>query len=611
MVIWDSYKNRFEEIDIQKITESYWWLCEKGHSWQASYKNIRVNAHGCPYCTNQKVLVGYNDLLTTEPEIAKEWDFEKNDCVPQDVTRGSTKIVWWICNNGHHYQASINNRTRKGHPGCPYCSGKKVLPGYNDLATTHPVLAEEWDSEKNAPLTPQQVSRGTKKKVWWKCKKGHTWQSSILNRAKGRNCPYCSNKMVLPGFNDLQTMYPDIAKEWNIEKNEGSLPSSVYAKSAKKVWWQCCSGHQWMASISNRTTKGSKCPYCMGKIAIDGENDIKTIRPDLMAEWDWEKNPDPSTLKLYSDKKVWWVCPVGHNYLTSISNRSTGRGCPFCSGNKLIKGQNDLASQRPDIAAEWDFEANGDVGPSDVFSVSGKKYSWQCSKGHKWVASVDSRISGAGCPVCANKVILPGYNDLQTTNPEYLKTWDYQKNSISPTEITRGSSKLVWWLCDKGHSWQASPNARLCGTPDSCPQCGRTTSLPEEYLASMFSFAFSDAQYNTRPPFLKGKEYDAYSPSAKVALEYNGAFFHIGKQDSDIEKLNISKANNVILIRVLEPGLSAGSEYDILLSSKKYKEVLPIAAKRLKKLLEDISGKVIDDSSFVYDYEEFVKQQSS
>lgn len=95
--IWDLQKNGVSEEEARKTKESYWWLCEKGHSWQASYKNIRVNVHGCPYCTNQKVLVGYNDLLTTEPEIAKEWDFEKNDCMPQDVTKGSTKIVWWIC----------------------------------------------------------------------------------------------------------------------------------------------------------------------------------------------------------------------------------------------------------------------------------------------------------------------------------------------------------------------------------------------------------------------------------------------------------------------------------------------------------------------------------
>lgn len=610
-VTWDLEKNGVSEKDVCKANKNYWWLCEKGHSWQAKYKNVRVNKHGCPYCSNQKVLIGYNDLQTTEPEIAKEWDFDKNGCTPQEVTRGSTKKVWWLCSKGHSYQASVNNRTKAAHSGCPYCSGKKVLPGFNDLATTHPDLIGEWDEEKNMPLTPQQVSKGAQKKVWWKCKKGHSWQSSIINRVKGRDCPYCSNKIVLFGFNDLQTMYPNIAKEWNTEKNNGATPNSIYGKSAKKVWWRCPNGHSWEATVASRTIAKSGCPYCAGNLAIAGENDIGTLRPDLMAEWDKERNPSPTEFKIYSDKKVWWICSAGHHYFASISNRNIGRGCPFCSGNKLVQGKNDLASQYPEIAAEWDFEANEGITPSDVFSVSGKKYSWRCQKGHKWVASVDSRISGTGCPVCASKIVLPGYNDLQTTNPEYLKTWDYQKNTISPAEITSGSSKLVWWICDKGHSWKASPNTRLCGAPNSCPQCGRNTSLPEEYLSAMFKLAFPDAQCNVRPPFLKRKEYDAYSPSANDALEYNGAFFHLNKQNEDIIKLKMSKANHVTLIRVLEPGLKPSSDYDILMVSKKYKDALPEAAKQLKKLLEELLKRPIDDSTFLYDYEEFIKRHSA
>ena len=75
--------------------------------------------------------------------------------------------------------------------GCPYCAGKKVLKGYNDLKTVNPTLAKEWNYEKNNGLTPEDVMPNSNKKVWWKCSKGHEWQAMVINRNKGRGCPKC------------------------------------------------------------------------------------------------------------------------------------------------------------------------------------------------------------------------------------------------------------------------------------------------------------------------------------------------------------------------------------------------------------------------------------
>lgn len=128
--------------------------------------------------------------------IIKEWDFSKNESLGFDVNKiscSSGKKVWWICPNGHNWQAMVSNRIRED-AGCPYCSNKKVLKGYNDLATTNPKLASEWNYKKNGFLTPFDITLGSHKRVWWVCSKGHEWLTSVCNRKRNDGCPYCSNK---------------------------------------------------------------------------------------------------------------------------------------------------------------------------------------------------------------------------------------------------------------------------------------------------------------------------------------------------------------------------------------------------------------------------------
>ena len=129
------------------------------------------------------------------------------------------------------------------------------------LLIHNPMLAQEWNYEKNGKLTPASVMPSSNKKVWWKCQKNHEWQTTINSRNSGVGCPYCSNKKVLIGYNDLQTINPKLAKEWNDEKNGDLTPKQFTAKSGKKVWWKCEKGHEWQADIYSRN-KGTGCPQC-------------------------------------------------------------------------------------------------------------------------------------------------------------------------------------------------------------------------------------------------------------------------------------------------------------------------------------------------------------
>lgn len=173
-----------------------WWRCEKGHEWQAGVAS-RVSGCGCPVCAGKKVIAGENDLASRFPIIAAQWCPEKNGSLtPRQVTPSSNKKVWWRCELGHDYQASIAARTVNG-SGCPYCTGRKVLPGFNDLATLEPKLAAQWHPTLNGSLTPEMVTTGSHRRAWWICGLGHVWKAAIYSRTEPQKCgcPICSGRI--------------------------------------------------------------------------------------------------------------------------------------------------------------------------------------------------------------------------------------------------------------------------------------------------------------------------------------------------------------------------------------------------------------------------------
>ena len=128
----------------------------------------------------------------------------------------------------------------------------------NSLAKVHPELVSEW-SERNFPLTPDNITYGSNKRVWWKGSCGHEWQASVKARSKGEGCPICSGARVVEGINDLATVKPKLSLEWS-EKNT-IKPTEVTAGSHKKVIWKCEHGHEWTATVKSRTINKTGCPW--------------------------------------------------------------------------------------------------------------------------------------------------------------------------------------------------------------------------------------------------------------------------------------------------------------------------------------------------------------
>jgi hypothetical protein len=169
-------------------------------------------------------------------------------------------------------------------------------------------------------------------------------------------------------------------------------PTTINAGSSKKLGWKCELGHRWKAQVDSRT-RGNGCPVCSGKAVLSGFNDLATINSQIAAQADgW----DPTTVTFGSNKKLGWKCELGHRWKAQVNNRTSGNGCPVCSGNTVLFGFNDLATTHPEIAGQacgWD--------PTNVIAGSHKKLSWQCELGHQWRAQIKDRTTGRGCPSCA------------------------------------------------------------------------------------------------------------------------------------------------------------------------------------------------------------------
>ena len=308
--------------------------------------------------------------------------------------------------------------------------------------------------------------------IWWKCRHGHEWVSTVDNRHHGNGCPYCSGNLILPE-KSIAAKYPHLLEEWHPTKNGDLSPEEIGPHSMQRPWWICKAGHEWKAYVGNRT-KGATCPHCAGK-AFTSERCLAVRYPELVIEWHPGLNDDltPFDVTYGCDRNVWWRCAQGHEWKAVIKDRSgKGIGCPYCSGKRATPEDN-FAVRFPELAKEWHPTRNGDARPQHFRPFSGKKAWWLCSKinGHEWQARLYDRARPRGCPYCSGRRVGQD-NNLLVLHPELSRQWHPVKNDgLSPGMFRPGSSKKVWWCCATGHEWQADIKSRVQG--NGCLACSR------------------------------------------------------------------------------------------------------------------------------------------
>lgn len=554
-----------------------------------------------------KLIIGKNDLSTRNPKLALEWHPTRNqNLTPSDVAEYTSKRVWWLGQCGHEWDAKVAKRS--GGQSCPYCGNCRILPGYNDLLSQFPKIAAEWDYSKNDSLLPHETTARSNKNISWIDSLGHEWEMTPDKRtSRGQNCPFCAGTRYLKGFNGFEILYPDLAKEWS-PSNPFDYNDSILRDNTK-VWWigTICK-HEWESALGNRKA-GSGCPVCANKLVQKELNSFSSQNPKLLREWDFSKNTkiSPDEITSGSHQKVWWIGLCNHSWYAAIFKRAEGSGCPVCANRTVVRGFNDLATTHPDIAKEFHPTKNGILTLDNLVANSHKNVWWIDSYGHEWTANPHHRSQGTGCPVCAGKQIVIGFNDLASLAPTVSAEWHPTKNGeLTPHNVTVGSGRKVWWLCKENHEYETVISSRV-SRGVSCSRCSETaTSKIQQAFHKELSSLIPDLLCDVRIPVAfntrKSMSVDMVSDAIKVVIEYDGIYYHSGQcsgkpiqwhLDHDEDKTQALLDAGYRVIRIRENGLvHLGMNTDrVLEMDYKYGDSMDIVVDSVRDFIRLQKGK--------------------
>jgi len=422
---------------------------------------------------NQKLLKDYH------PNYLKDWDDSKNLGVDKNkISIGSSRIlISWKCHKcGFEWNQKVDRRILHK-TECKICSGRDRL-----LKFTNPSLFQEIDVLKNKDIDINLLTNKTSRKVWWKCKNGHSWYQNIDTRVKlGSSCKLCKSSKQ-----SIVITHPELINEWDYKKNIGLDPNFLTKGSNKKVWWICKNCDNSFQCVIDKRTRGTNCSKCRKK--IQPKIPISKHFSFLLSEWDYDlnKNIDSNKISEGSNVKVNWKCKNGHSYQMEPYYRTKqGLGCPVCRGLK-VDSSNSLKNLRPEICREWDYNRNT-ILPECVPVNSNLKVWWKCSEGHSWESIIYNRTKskGTSCPKCSGRTTTDK-TSLFYLFPDLMKEWD-PHNSESPELLRPGSHKKVWWKCsnNSNHKWETPVYLRTSKDKIGCPFCSGKYVLREESLGEV------------------------------------------------------------------------------------------------------------------------------
>lgn len=317
---WDYSKNPDPETFSHAAHKDVWWFCENGHNFLNSLPGAtRHSKVRCRECRT---------LSFQHPDLARQWDYSRNKRTPDNVGPG-WGMAHWICPEGHRFEAEVHNRVKPGRDRCPICSGGRVVPGINDLASQRPGLAKLFDAVQNK-RSPETVWAQSDQKLFWRFKCGHSWRGSESTLQKhDYTCPYCANRKHQPGFNGLDVTHPEIARAWS--KTNSLTPDQIFHTNGTIVNWVCLKcNHQFKRAVNSQVRNPDACGVCSGNIIRPGVNDMTALAPELLSQYDAEATGRPAT-EVSVSHKVYWRCPGGHSYPGTLRNMMNSQvRCNVC-----------------------------------------------------------------------------------------------------------------------------------------------------------------------------------------------------------------------------------------------------------------------------------------
>lgn len=554
--LWDFEKNKEMDVDITSSCskKSAYWLCKKcGYNWEAKISSRKVSKGQCPCCETRIVVSkGKTDLFSMVPNLREWYDVEKNiDIDITELSVSSGDEVWWKCPNcSYSWCGPPSGRVVPNNNGydirnCAACAGLRRTLTY---AEEFPELSDRFIVKLNGCTLADIKGEMRKDSFWWYCDNCTTeFESSVDSMIQSRNsaskgCPYCSGKKV-KRENSFAYRHPEVMDEYDPANDID--PYTVTEYSTKNVKWICRTDntHKWSIPFVSRVHGEGTCKVCRGyqygKMFFEEHSECEKY-------YDKAKNEKPFESFTYmSNEEVWWKCDKGHSFTRRIFHMSKIGyfKCAICENMIIQIGENDLASQYPELAKEFDIKKNKMTPQNIMINSSDSEINWICAEGHEFKRSVSSRINQFGeCPVCNRTLLVKGINDFQHTYPQIVGLWDYEMNDRAPDEITDHCNYKFNYKCDKGHHY-AKNLSTIKANDFKCLVCSnKIIILGENSLVDSdfeLSQEFSPIEERKASEFTKES---AYSPLWRCTVCNND--YHWPIRDRESGNVNCPFCNN-------------------------------------------------------------------
>jgi hypothetical protein len=350
------------------------------------------------------------------------------------------------------------------------------MKGLTLLKDTHPHLVKEWDFEKNTEYSWETISSHSGRRVYWKCDKGHSWDTRVYVRTSkngGTGCRYCKHNSPPTVEHNFAVLYPELLKEWDYDKN-GIDPHLISPKSVKKYWWKCKYGHSWETRTGHRIN-GHGCYKCRGMASSKQQVFIFCETKYFFPDAEYRKKINGIECDIYLpnekigiefDSARWHKNKVDKDAEKVHKLREFGieiiniREYTMPMVNRLTVGYNNNY---------------GDLGiAKSLMALLGKLLNRQdlidYSIGNKPINEQEYLRELKSYPNILNRT-------LALHNPELSKEWDYDTNGgLTPSDFSPYSGHKAHWVCPKGHPYKAIiSNRNLHKT--GCAQCQNHSSL--------------------------------------------------------------------------------------------------------------------------------------
>lgn len=497
---WDD-KNLLDPTTTRSnSTNKAHFVCKNcGYDWTTEIRTQGRASEKCKCCERHLILrKGFSDVFTLIPDSKRFFDFNKNkdiDIYSIHLRDSKTQIDWKCPDCGYEWKASLADRIKgkKGNyrfVGCHNCylhSKERITP-----AALNPKILKYWDYKKNEErgLDINLVSANAKILAAWKCKEcGYEWESNIKSRTDSNGkCPFCESnfKPVRKNINDVLTLCPKLKEiydfDYNAQKGIDIYKEGVHSR--KIVHFKCkkC-GHEWDSQICSRVKKTTENTYALADCPKCSNGNHRQIPysvefPILAQMYRNDLNPIPldsiTGRKALCKTPYYWKCLIcGETFESTLesmigSQKYQTKGCPFCSRNRLRKGES-FAEVYPEYVKYW-ADSNRQKA-EEVYYNSTKRFRFICpicKVEHS--AYISDFLSGNSCAYCKGTRLSPKTNSLKALYPDIARRWS-PSNDIGPDKVLPTSNLWTKWICDTCKGEYGSFVKEVVNGKDECPYC--------------------------------------------------------------------------------------------------------------------------------------------